>query len=273
MAEQDLDKLLQENMDYLEGAVKTVDYKTSDILHVAVCGDGGSGKTNLIARTCRKPLLDLDFDDRKASIAGIPDVVVKTMTDVYDDNPIAWSAFENTISSLEALKNSEKLVFKSVAISSMTYLRKYAEHQALKDKGSLSRATIKVGQSTYLVPKDWDAVTGVQHMLETAIQRLFNLNIDVYVEFHLRDEKDKNKSTKLDPVYKENFTVEPENLKMLLPKFNEVWRTYVDNDGGFKMQIKPDWLFGAKTALSTTQTSKEVPQDIKALIDAYNSGR
>lgn len=265
-AEQDL----LDNLEALDGYKKGEDLRNTDRLHVAVCGDGGSGKTNLIARTCRKPLLDLDFDDRSESISGIKDVYIKTLTDVYDDQPTAWSDFEMVIGQLENAKRQDKLAFKSIALSSVTFLRKYAEHQALKDKGTMSRATLKVGQSTYIIPKDWDAVTCVQHMLETQIQRLFNLGIDIYAEFHLRQEKDKVRSTKTDPVYLDNLQVDPENLKMLLPKFNEVWRTFIDTEGAFKMQIKPDYKFGAKTALRATESI--VSQDIQELINQYNNG-
>ena len=266
MPEQDLLKALN---DYLEGdkIQQAVEIKAGDRLKVAICGDSGTGKTYNICRTCNLPIFVADFDGRRASVAGLKDVLIKTYTDKYDTDPQAWGAFEKDVAIFEMLKNRtpSELPFKSITLSSMTYLRKYAEHQFLKDSGVRSKG-LTIGQINYLIPKDWDAITGVQHMLETLLERLFRLDIDVYAEFHLRNEKDKNKSTKENIVYKDNFTVEPENLKMLLPKFDEVWRTFVDN-GEFKMQVRPDTYFGAKSALKPKEDI--VVQDIQGMIKNY----
>jgi hypothetical protein len=164
------------------------------------------------------------------------------------------------------LKEKKELPFKSIAIDSVTFLRKYAEHQLLKDS-SASRATLKIGNTTYLVPKDWDAVTGVQHMLETMFNRLFSLGIDVYATFHTRLEKDQNKSTKTEVVYKDSLTIDPPNLKMLLPKFNDQWRTFVDG-GKYMLQLKPDWQFSAATVLKN-QNDNEIA-DIQQMLAKHS---
>jgi hypothetical protein len=237
---------LLENIQALEGKIITK-FLPSDRIKAAICGDPGTGKSNLIARTCKKPHFHWDFDDRYESIAGIEGVIIKTVFDKSDTAPTAWATFESDIGTLEYLKSQNKLEIKSCAVDSLTFLRKYAEHQLLQDT-TASRTKFKIGSTNYLIPKDWDAVTGVQHMLETAFRRLFALGIDVYATFHTRQEKDNNRSTKTEFVYKDSLTVEPPNLKMLLPMFNEKWRTFTEG-GKFKVQLRPDAYFNAATVL------------------------
>ena len=260
--------LLKAAMQTLQGCVASSDITNTDRFKVAICGDPKTGKSNVIARTARRPIIFYDFDDRKESIAGFEDVVIKTLVDKNDTSPVAWNAFETDISTLEYLKEKKELPFKSIAVDSVTFLRKYAEHQLLKDS-NVSRSKMKIGTTEYLVPKDWDSVTGVQHMLETMFNRLFALNIDVFATFHTRLEKDQNKSTKTDIVYKDSLTIDPPNLKMLLPKFNDQWRTYVE-DGRFMLQLKPDWQFCAATVLKNMNNSEEA--DITKMLDKHSKG-
>jgi len=266
MSEQDL---LANMFQYIEGAKRAEDIIAGDRIHAALCGPSGTGKTYNTCISARKPIFVADFDDRRASVAQLPEVIIKTYTDKYDDTPEAWGNFEQDLGIFEMLKQRtpSELPFKSLILSSITYLRKYAEHQSLKDCASkIKSRELKIGQVKYLIPKDWDAVNSVQHMLETLIERLYRLDIDIYAEFHIKQEKDKSKSTPENPVYKESFTVEPEYLAMLLPKFDEVYRTFVEN-GEFKMQVRPDAYFGAKSALRPSEDI--VKQDIQEMIKKY----
>jgi AAA domain len=259
-------KLLDQALLTLKGCVDSSTVTNIDRLKVAICGEPKTGKSSVIARTARKPLIHYDFDDRKESIAGIPDTYVKTIYDKTDTSPTAWSEFESDIGTLEYLKEKKELPFKSIAVDSITFLRKYAEHQMLKDS-TTSRAKFKIGSTEYLVPKDWDAINAVQHMMDTIFNRIFSLDIDVYATFHTRLEKDQNKSTTLNIVYKDTLTIDPPNMKMLLPKFNDCWRTYVDG-GKYMIQMKPDWMFNAATVLKNVGDNEVA--DIQALLLKHN---
>ena len=261
-------KLLEQAIQQLKDCHKSEDITHVDRLHVALCGDTGTGKSNLIARTARKPLLHYDFDDRRESIAGITDVIIKTLVDKNDETPTAWNTLESDIGTLEYLKGKNELPFKSLALDSCTFLRKYAEHQFMHDCTSSSRNKFKIGTTTYIIPKDWDAVTGVQKMLDGILNRVFALDIDVYMTFHTRQEKDSVKSTKTDTVYKDNLTIDPPNIKVLLPKFNDKWRTFVDNDGKFKVQIHADWKFAAATVLKNVEDVEIA--DIGKMLEKHN---
>lgn len=259
--------LLQKIIAQLGGTITATDITQVDRLKVAIAGEPKTGKSSVIARTARKPLLVYDFDDRKESIAGQQDVVIKTLYDIKDTAPTAWATFESDLSTLTYAKSKNELPFKSIAIDSITFLRKYAEHQFMKDSKSTARFTVKVGVVDYIIPKDWDAVTGVQKMLEHVLSTMFALDIDVYATFHTRPEKDQQKSSGNSVVYKDNLTVDPPNLKMLLPKFNDCWRTYVDG-GKYMLQLKPDWQFAAATVLKNTNETEEA--DIQKLLEKHN---
>lgn len=260
-------KLLDDAVKQLGGCTDSTTITNIDRLKVAICGPPGSWKSNTIARTARKPLIHYDFDDRREAIAGIQDVTIKTLVDRLDTEHKAWAALENDVSILEYLKEKNQQPFKSVALDSFTFLRQYAEHQFIHDAGDVKKATFKIGASQYIIPRGWDAVVGVQKMLQGILRRFFALDIDVYAVFHTKNEKDQNKTTAEKVMYKDTLTVEPENLKMLLPMFNEKWRMMYD-DGKFRLQVKCNWEFPASTALKNVNESEEA--DIQKLLEKHN---
>jgi len=248
--------LLEQAIEALQGCVRATDVTNIDRMKVAVCGETGTGKSCLVARTCRKPLMAYDFDDRAESIAGNEGVIIKTLVDKNDETPTAWVALESDMGTLEYLKSKNELPFNSIMLDSCTFLRRYAEHQFMKET-TASRNKFKIGMTNYIIPKDWDAVTAVQKMLDGILNRAFALKIDVYMTFHTRQEKDAVKSTKTDTIYKDSLTIDPPNLKVLLPKFNDKWRTYVGEDGKFMVQLKADWKFAAASVLKNVGNTEE----------------
>jgi hypothetical protein len=255
---------LTDFMEYIKGTKNASDITKVDRIKAAIVGEPKSGKSRLIADTARKPLYHCDFDDRQESIAGAKETVIKQYLDPNAMEPSGWNNLEGDIATFEWLKKEEKLPFKSFALDSMTFLRQLAENQMMKDT-NMFRA-YKVGNLKYPIAQGWDAVVEVQKMLQTLLARLFALDIDIYVTFHTKNEKDKQKSTKEETVYTDRLTVDPQNLAMLLPKFNETWRTFVDTDGSFKIQTKQDWRFNAATALHIDGVENP---NIQAMIDKH----
>jgi hypothetical protein len=258
--------LLNKAIQQIGGCIDSMKVTNIDRLHVAVCGESGTGKSNIIARSARKPAYICEFDNRKESIAEIPEVIIKQYLDKADDNPVAWANLETDVSTFEYLKQKNEFPFKSIALDSATYLYQYAEHQFLKTCKA-SMFTFKIGSTTYVTGRDWDAVVGVQKMLDNLLNRLFALDIDVYMTFHTRPEKDQVKSTPKVAVYTEKLTINPPNLKMLLPKFNDKWRTFVE-DGKFMVQLRPDFQFTAATVLKNVGESEVA--DIQKMLEKHN---
>ncbi len=215
-----------------------------DNLKLIELGEPGAGKSWLSC-TGRKPIYVADFDDRKQSIAGKPEVFIKSYVDRDPQLPHAWSDFETDIGVLEYAKQKNELKFKTIVIASLTYMLKAAQNQMMKDNSGLSR-TIKVNSKSYIITQGWDSINVAQRMIDGILNRLFELKMDVIVEAHIRREKDAA-STEKNPVFTDKWTIEPQNLKMLLPSFNERW--LVTNDNGYRVKTKPAYDFNAVTAL------------------------
>ena len=240
-----------------------------DRIKCALCGERKTGKSVLVAKTARKPLLHNDFDDRKESIAGFPDTVIKQYLDPDPNNPSAWNNLESDIATLEYLKKKGPLPIRSICLDSMTYLRQAAENQLMKETNHWRQ--YKIGTTNYKIAQGWDSIVGVQKMLDTILSRLYTLDIDVYVTFHTKAEKDKAKSTSEKPVYTDRFTVDPQNLEILLSKFNETWRTFVDGDGKFRVQVRQNWQFNASTALNIGESDGTEVPDIQEMLAKHET--
>lgn len=255
----------------IQGAVDATTITNVDRLKVAACGLRKVGKSNLIARTARKPLLHYDFDDRASSIAGLEGVIIKTLVDRNTNTPTAWNILESDIGSLRYLKQKGELGVKSICLDSMTFARMYAENQMMKDT-NLKRTRIINGQLINIA-QGWDAVTAVKKMFYAVLNDLFSLDIDIYCIFHIIPEKDKvntqrtvNEAGIMTEVaaYTGRYVVEPQYMEEILSTFNEVWRIYIDAGGQFRMQVKPDQYFQAASALHNLDQDEN--QDIAALL-------
>jgi AAA domain len=255
----------------IQGLTQASNVTNTDRLKVAICGEKKSGKSKLIADTARKPLLHYDFDDRRESIAGAKDTVIKTLIDPDSTIPQAWSILESDLASLEYAKRNRNLPIKSLALDSATYLRQIAENQMMKDTSLMRMA--KIGLTRYQIAQGWDAINYVHKMLYQLLRRCFALDIDIYVVFHTRNEKDRVKSTKEETVYTDRLTVDPQNLDVLLPMFNETWRTFVDTDSNFRLQVKQDWRFNASTTLNVGENGGVENPDIQALLEKNAKSR
>jgi len=214
-----------------------------DRLKLCILGEPGAGKSWLVS-TGRKPILVYDFDDRSESIAGKPGLYIKTLVDANQGTPTAWAELEKDLGVLEYEKQKGTLKIKTIAIDSLTFAIKAAHNQLMKDQASLSRK-LRIGTQEYFLTQGWDSVTGTQKMFEGLFNRLFELKIDVICCMHIRREKDPS-STEKNPVFTDKYTCEPQNMKMLLPKFNERWFL----QDMFRVQTKPDSQFNATTALN-----------------------
>lgn len=262
-------KNMRETLELLKNYTSAKEITRVDRLKAAICGDQKTGKSYLIAKTARKPLIIYDFDDRRESISGSEDTTVKTLIDVHSTEPKAWGELETDIGLFEYLKSKQTLAFKSIALDSMTFLRKYAENQMMYDtKGTLMRKA-KIGIQDYQISQGWDSVNYTQRMIEEMLRRVFSLGLDTYCVFHTRPEKDRVRSTKDNTVYTEQLTIEPQNLAPVLAMFNEVWRTHINSNGEFKLQVKPDYYFGAATALHNLEAEEE--QNIQKLLQKHDS--
>jgi hypothetical protein len=226
----------------ITGVVNASTIKTLERLKLMLLGEPGSGKSWLVC-TGRKPILVYDFDDRSESIANKPGVYIKTLIDRNQQQPIAWSTLETDIGALEYAKQKGELRIRTIALDSLTNLIKAAHNQLMKDNEKLSRK-IRVGSKDYLITQEFDAITTTQKMIEGILNRLYELGIDVICTAHIRREKAAEYTVKI-PKFTDKYTIDPQNMKYLLPGFNERWFL----KDRYEVLIHPDYEFNAVSAL------------------------
>lgn len=236
----------------LVGASTAEELNQVDRFKVAVAGRVKTGKS-WFAVTMPGTKFVADFDDRKASIAGKPNVVVKTYKDTLQGKPGAWEAFSSDIKNFEYLKTQGKPIPEVYIMDSMTHAVKVIENQLIKSMSNLSR-TITCGTEKLIVPSGWDVTTAVRNVLENMISRLSELGHVICI-FHEEPEKDKTKSSPSEPVYTGQYVVHPFYLRTLLSTFNETYRLEIKN-GEFLLTCKPTGEFGASTTMLIDRNEK-----------------
>lgn len=239
----------------ISGVIEAKSITQVDRIHLVLLGEPGSGKS-WTSCTAREPIFIFDNDDRRESIAG-KNAYIKTTVDRDALNPTAWAAMEADTGIFEYQKSKGELKIQTIVGDSMTNMLKHAHNQMMRDNAHLCRK-IKVNGKEYPIPQGWDSVNTSQRMLEGLINRWFELEIDVIITAHIRREKGAD-STEKNPTFTGKWTIEPQNLKMLLPKFNERWFMLDD----FKVQMKPNYLYDAVTALSV---DAEMPANIGQIL-------
>jgi hypothetical protein len=198
---------------------------TTEYLRIAILGLPKSGKS-WFAATAPGPVLHYDFDNRAVSLAGKPDVYVKTLVDLNQKSPIVMKALEKDLSNFKYRKSKGMLIPKTFVFDTVTYLKGAIENECFAQDPGLARK-IRVGVSTEILKgKSYDIISGVQGYMQYLVQEFGALG-NLIVVFHERDQKDKDKSTKDETVYTGKVTVDPQYLENLLTLFNEVFRIQV----------------------------------------------
>jgi hypothetical protein len=249
--------------EHLPTAAPSTTITNIDRIKCVIAGPFGSGKSRLLS-TARKPVLIYDLEDRRESVAGIPDVFVRTLVDRDVMQPTAWNDLESDIGSLEYLKSQGKLEIKSIGIDTLKAAHAIGTNEMMNTQGNNSlRREKRIGLKTYRISQGWDSVNYVQRMLDGLFNRLFALDIDIYCTTHIRKQKAAD-STEDNPKFTGKWTVDPQQIEFLVSKFNERWMMK-DN---FKVQVKQDWEYNAITALDIDDM---MDANIEAMLKMHSS--
>lgn len=236
-------------------------------LKLAIVGDTGIGKSWLAvsAASPDNQVLDLDFDGRAASLAGKPNVFVKTYQDLDFNNPKCIAELESDINDWENDKSMGRLQFQTFVLDSVSYMRKALEREIIRQQPTLSRS-IKVGARVLKIGQGYDVFNSNQMFLEHIIGRLSQLG-NLIVTFHERNEKDEVKSTEKQKAFTGMVTVDPQHLAGILSTFNDVWRLTTDYTGKRILYtgLKDD--FAGKTTFKGLD-AVEIP-DMKMLLEKH----
>jgi len=246
----------------LSGLINPAQIASEAWLKIAIIGEPKTGKS-WMASTAPGPTLIYDFDGRAASLRGKPNVMVKTVQDISQVSPWAMAEVEKDLNNFKyrkskGLPNPTTFVFDSVS-----YMKKAMENELMKQMGKDYYREIKLSPISILrVPQGWDVINGVKGYLEYLVAEFGTLG-NIICVFHVRDEKDRDKSTAKETAYTGKLTVDPQYLASVLSVFNEVYYISVDSGGRYKVVVKPNYECRASTTLLLD--ANEEP-DIQAII-------
>ena len=216
-------------------------------LKIAIVGESKTGKS-WMAATAPGPIMFYDFDDRAASLRGKPNLGVKTLLDLDQFQPRAVKTLDADLNNFKYRKKNGKAIPATFVFDSMTYFKKAIENEYMDQmKGGFRE--LKVSALTKVrIPEGWDVINGVRSYLEYTMTEFSTLG-NIICVFHVRDEKDKDKSTPKETKYTGKLTVDPQYLATLLSLFNEVYYISVDAVGKYEVVVKPNYECRASTTL------------------------
>lgn len=238
-----------------------------DQLKLAIVGPPKTGKSRLAA-TGRKPVYVADFDDRAESLAGLPEVYVKTY---FDANPLAGQAFANFLTDLNMfeykfLQGAKPGIDipKTISLDSMTYFIN-ANLRYVMSQNSAGVKQLNLGGMKVNIPRGYDPYTGETSYTVNVIERIIAMEMDVIAVFHERPEETPD-STQENPKFTGKYSVHPPRAAGYLALFNELWHVKYEN-GKYLVQVKPSYDFQAATCLSGLSDEEE--PNIEKMIEKH----
>jgi len=219
-------------------------------LILALVGPEKGGKSRLAA-TARKPVLFLDYDYRKAAIAGLPGVYAIS-EDLQDPAwPAMPTAYQKTLNILSEIEQKKILLDgvtpKTLVFDSIQTFARRAQAYSLYTTPDIRR-TISVAGQQFFVPKNFDAWNAEMCLIEGAVTRAIAIpGLDVIVILHETAEE-APESTQERPSYTGKISVYPPRYRLLLKYVNEVWRVTREAKVP-EVQVVPNYKFTAATNL------------------------
>lgn len=248
---------IQELAQYLQGIKGTIlasDINPAENMAIAILGEPKTGKSWLAATIAEAVGVTYvaDCDNRAESVAGKPNLIVKTYVDTIQTKPQAMKELESDIERFKYNKASGLLIPKAYILDSFTYLKKIMENEIF-EQGKTGKVQlyheIKTGSSDkVLIPVGYDSINGVREYMLYLVAELRSLGHVICV-FHERPIADKTLSTKERTVYTGKIGVNPPYLNDLLTVFNDVWRIQLDEYGKYKVFTRANKDFNGATSL------------------------
>lgn len=209
----------------LSGVVKATQIQETKKLKAAIIGPPKNGKS-WFAATAPGSKLVYDFDDRASSLAGKPNLVVKTLRDTLT-NPSVLASLESDLSILKYKKAQGKAIPDTYIFDTVSNLISNGiVNGYLKENPKDGRLIKLGGTNAQQIGISFDRINVTTRFLEYILTEYSALGNVIFV-FHERDEKDKAESTKDVTKYTGQVTIEPQFAQNILTLFNDVFRILV----------------------------------------------
>lgn len=239
-----------------------------DRLRLAIIGADKTGKSRLAA-TGRKPILHLDFDNRKESLAGLKGVYSLTfaeppagqMPTVYNEVLTICAKLEKgyTLKQIGAdlgVQDWPDVKPRTLIDDSLFSLGRFVSNHILYSNKDLRRELVYAGGKLQ-VRGSRDFWNFEMPAVEDLIARQLGIpGLDVIIIFHEQAEE-ADASTDERRIYTGRVDVYPGRYRNICKWFNEVWRVTRPNDQPPIVQMQPDMKFTASTNLDFSKVPKE----------------
>ena len=252
----------------------------SDRIRMALVGGDKTGKSRL-ASTGREPVLFIDADNRRESLAGRKGVYVLTIVDsnqMSGMQPTAFSEMLTLTTMLEQGWTLKKIGEKYGAVDwpdvpprtlvddSLFSISRCASNYVLYTNKEVRREMVMSGGKLQIRgSRDfWNyEIPAVENLI---LRQLAIPNLDIVVIYHEQAEES-DASTEDRRIFTGRIDVYPGRYRNLLKNFNIVWRVTRDNVIP-KVQVEADGRFTCSPGFdfSKVPTDKFVP-DIKRMIE------
>lgn len=204
-------------------------------MKIALVGEPKVGK-DWFACTAPGSIFTFDFDKRLDSLNKHPNRANIEGKTYFDDSflkPLSWNQFVYDVQEFQEMHKKGEKIPDWFITSSMQFMSDCCMNTVLVDNPGMRQELRTDGRSTkdikrkgeligYL-PFGWDPYTLVCQQIEEQVNALNSIG-NVICVFHEAPEKDIALSTPKEPVYTGRLQVYPNNLKKLLPLFNDQWR-------------------------------------------------
>ena len=263
---------LSKMLDGIQGANVATEIDPTNRLCMAIVGAPKAGKSWFAATLAEAvgATYFFDCDNRFSSIAGKPNVLGKTYTDISQLRPTAARTMDSDIERFKYNKTSGKPIPAAYVLDSMSFLKRNMENeifdQMKSGKVKMFRE-VKTGSDVVRIPEGWDSINGVRDYMLYTIAELRSLGHLIAI-FHERPIVDKTLSTADRTVYTGEIGVDPPYLQPLLSVFNEVMRIKVDGNSKYKVWTRVTKDFNAATTLKGLELEEN--PNLAELLNKHN---
>lgn len=219
--------------------MKLSEMTTHRLLKALVYGEPGSGKT-CFAASLPGPVLYFDFDNKVSSAARyyvnnkslLNNIEVVNLSSILHDSPI--NEMNKRVTELANMQKKGEYPFKTLVLDSITTFSSACLAHIVRTNPGIKRVATAQGNQPGM--QDFGIL---KREFQRLIPGLLTLEMNVIMLGHVSVDKDENSGEIIRGV-----SMDGSFAQQLPIYFEEVWRSFVDDKGIYRLQTKSDSKFG-----------------------------